>query len=108
MIKFFFFLLKDEDINDVIRISNGKIKYFDLFLNIKKKKEKGGDINDELLKQGKWMNKKLYLIHLTCGKLKEIRSENITQILNQNTKLIQECNILRGENEQYNALVIKK
>ena len=70
-------------------------------------KEKGNDINDELLKQGKWMNKKLWLIEETCKKLKEIREENIDQILTQNTKLIEECNTLRSENEKYSKLVKK-
>ena len=36
----------------------------------------GEDINAELLKQGKWMNRK------TNKKLKEIREENVDQILN--------------------------
>jgi regulator of replication initiation timing len=47
------------------------------------------------------MTKKLYLIKVTSDKLKEIREDNINTILNQNTKLIEECNMLRGENEKY-------
>ena len=42
----------------------------------------GEDINAELLKQGKWMNRKLWLIDETNKKLKEIREENVDQILN--------------------------
>jgi len=64
----------------------------------------GEDINAELLKQGKWMNRKLWLIDETNKKLKEIREENVDQILNQNTKLIEECNIIRAENERYKKL----
>ncbi len=45
--------------------------------------------------------KKLYLIKVTSEKLKVIREDNINTILNQNTKLIEECNMLRGENERY-------
>jgi len=47
------------------------------------------------------MTKKLYLIKLTSKKLKDIRDDNINTILNQNTKLIEECNLLRGENERF-------
>jgi regulator of replication initiation timing len=31
--------------------------------------------------------------------LKEIREDNIETIMNHNTKLLEECNMLRGENE---------
>ena len=65
------------------------------------KQEKPNEVNDELLRQGKWMTKKLYLIKVTSDKLKEIREDNINTILNQNTKLIEECNMLRSENEKY-------
>lgn len=65
------------------------------------KQEKPNEVNDELLRQGKWMTKKLHLIKITSEKLKKIRGENINTILNQNTKLIEECNMLRGENERY-------
>jgi hypothetical protein len=64
----------------------------------------GEDINLELDKQGRWMNRKLWLIDETNKKLKEIREENVDQILNQNTKLIEECNIIRAENERYKKL----
>lgn len=47
------------------------------------------------------MTKKLYLIKLTSDKLKDIREDNINTILSQNTKLIEECNLLRSENEKY-------
>lgn len=50
------------------------------------------------------MNRKLWLIDETNKKLKEIREENVDQILNQNTKLIEECNIIRAENERYKKL----
>lgn len=50
------------------------------------------------------MNRKLWLIDETNKKLKEIREENVDQILNQNTKLIEECNILRAENERHKKL----
>ena len=57
-------------------------------------------MGDELIKQGKWLTKKLYLIKETSKKLKRIRDDNINTILNQNTKLIEECNLLRNENER--------
>lgn len=47
------------------------------------------------------MTKKLYLIKLTSDKLKGIRDDNINTIFNQNTKLIEECNMLRSENDKY-------
>ena len=50
------------------------------------------------------MNRKLWLIDETNKKLKEIREENVDQILNKNTKLMEECNILRAENERYKKL----
>jgi hypothetical protein len=37
----------------------------------------GEDINLELEKQGRWMNRKLWLIDETNKKLKEIREENV-------------------------------
>ena len=53
------------------------------------------------MKQGNWLTKKLSLIKETSKKLKKIRNDNINTILNQNTKLIEECNMLRAENESY-------
>ncbi len=49
---------------------------------IKTKQDKPNEVNDELLRQGKWMTKKLYLIKVTSDKLKEIREDNINTILN--------------------------
>ena len=37
----------------------------------------GDEINQELEKQGRWMNRKLWLIDETNKKLKEIREENV-------------------------------
>eukprot|EP00825_Cyclidium_porcatum_P024627 TRINITY_DN2700_c0_g1_i1.p1 TRINITY_DN2700_c0_g1~~TRINITY_DN2700_c0_g1_i1.p1 ORF type:complete len:271 (-),score=65.92 TRINITY_DN2700_c0_g1_i1:114-926(-) len=68
---------------------------------IKLKQDKPNEVNDEILRQGKWMTKKLYLIKETSKKLKQIREDNINNILYQNTKLIEECNLLRAENEKY-------
>ncbi len=61
--------------------------------------EKAYDVNDELLKQAKWITKKLYLVNVTGKKLREIKEESIQGILSQNGKLIEECNLLRSENE---------
>ena len=61
--------------------------------------EKAYDVNDELLKQAKWITKKLYLVNVTGRKLREIKEESIQSILAQNGKLIEECNLLRSENE---------
>lgn len=47
------------------------------------------------------MTKKLYLIKVTSDKLKGIRDDNINTIFSQNTKLIEECNMLRSENDKY-------
>ena len=54
------------------------------------------------------MAKKLNLIKITSVKLKEIREENTNTILNQNTKLIEECNLLRGDNEKVKGDLRKK
>jgi cilia- and flagella-associated protein 57 len=39
-------------------------------------------VNDELVKQGRWLTKKLGLIKETSKKLKRIRDDNINNILN--------------------------
>lgn len=62
-------------------------------------------MNDELLRQAKWITKKLYLVNNTGKKLREVREENIQTVLKQNGKLIEECNTLRKENERLNNKV---
>jgi len=66
---------------------------------LRQAEEKAYDVNDELLKQAKWITKKLYLVNVTGRKLREIKEESIQSILAQNGKLIEECNLLRSENE---------
>jgi hypothetical protein len=66
---------------------------------LRQAEEKAYDVNDELLKQAKWITKKLYLVNVTGKKLREIKEESIQGILSQNGKLIEECNLLRSENE---------
>jgi hypothetical protein len=61
-----FNLFSDSDIKEIIKI----------------KQEKPNEVNDELLRQGKWMSKKLLLIKWTSDNLKGIREDNITTILN--------------------------
>lgn len=39
-------------------------------------------MNEELVKQGKWLTKKLFLIKETSHKLKKVRDDNINTILN--------------------------
>jgi len=75
--------LADEDIKEIIKL----------------KQEKPNEVNEELLRQSQWMQKKLYLIDVTSQNMKKLRDDNINTILNQNTKLIEECNLLRTENE---------
>lgn len=55
----------DQDIQDIIKM----------------KQDKPNEVNDEILRQGKWMTKKLYLIKETSQKLKQIREDNINNIL---------------------------
>ena len=62
--------------------------------------EKSYNVNDELLRQAKWITKKLYLVNATGKKLREIKEDNIQAVLMQNGKLIEECNLLRSENEK--------
>lgn len=45
------------------------------------KQEKPNEINDELLKQGRWLTQKLSLIKDTSARLKEIKNHNIQTIL---------------------------
>ena len=83
---------------------------------LRQAEEKAYDVNDELLKQAKWITKKLYLVNVTGKKLREIKEESIQGILSQNGKLIEECNLLRSENEnlmnkvdieKFNIMLIK-
>lgn len=66
---------------------------------MKQSEEKAYDVNDELLKQAKWITKKLYLVNVTGRNLRDIKEASIQNILAQNGKLIEECNLLRGDNE---------
>lgn len=52
------------------------------------------------------MAKKHFLIKKTCDQLEDIRDRNMVCVLNQNTKLIEECNDLRAENDRYKKMVI--
>lgn len=63
--------------------------------------ENNEDVYEELSRQAKWMNRKLNLIKSTAENYKEIREDNINTILGQNTKLIEECNLLRRSNEVF-------
>ena len=74
----------EEDENDEIegialkkQISNKDIKDI-----IKLKQDKPNELNEDLLRQGQWMTKKLYLIKVTSDKLKGIREDNINTIFN--------------------------
>ena len=53
------------------------------------------------------MNTKKYFIDKSRFKLTGQREKNITQILSQNTKLIEECNLLRSENEKLRKMFKK-
>ena len=66
---------------------------------LKQSEDKAYDVNDELLKQAKWIKKRLYLVNVTGRNLRDIKEASIQNILAQNGKLIEECNLLRGENE---------
>lgn len=66
----------------------------------------GTNVHEELLNQNKWLLKKLHMINLASKQIRMIRDENIEMGLNQNKKLIEECNKLKIDNEflvqQYN------
>ena len=62
--------------------------------------DKSNSTYDDLIKQGRWLTKKLLLIKENSKKMKKIRNDSINAILAQNTKLIEECNLLREENEK--------
>jgi hypothetical protein len=58
-------------------------------------------VNEELIRQAKWMDKKLKMVKDISENYKEMREENINSVLVQNTKLIDECNKLRSLNDEY-------
>ena len=66
----------------------------------------GTNVHEELLNQNKWLLKKLHMINIASKQIRMIRDENIEMSLNQNKKLIEECNKLKIDNEflvqQYN------
>ena len=62
--------------------------------------DKSNSTYDDLIKKGRWLTKKLLLIKENSKKMKKIRNDSINAILAQNTKLIEECNLLREENEK--------
>lgn len=68
--------------------------------------EKSYNVNDELLRQAKWITKKLYLVNATGKKLRDIKEDSIQSVLMQNGKLIEECNLLRSENEKLKHKVL--
>ena len=68
---------------------------------------KAFSVNDELLRQAKWVTKKLYLINMTGQRLRANKEHNIQNVLAQNGRLIEECNILRNENEKLTNRVYK-
>lgn len=59
------------------------------------------EVNEELERQARWMEKKLKMVKDIAVNYKEMREENINGVLAQNTKLIEECNKLRKMNEDY-------
>lgn len=59
------------------------------------------DVNEELNRQAKWMEKKLKMVKEIAVNYKEMREENINGVLAQNTKLIEECNKLRSLNQEF-------
>lgn len=52
-------------------------------------------------RQAKWMEKKLKMVKDIAENYKDMREENINNVLAQNTQLIEECNKLRNLNEEY-------
>ncbi|CAK83220.1 unnamed protein product (macronuclear) [Paramecium tetraurelia] len=97
---------KGEENEEIEQLSQKKsISNKDIKDIIKLKQDKPNELNEELLRQGQWMTKKLYLIKVTSDKLKKIRDDNINTIFNQNTKLIEECNMLRSENDRYSKKI---
>lgn len=59
----------------------------------------GMNVHEEQLNQNKWLIKKLYMINLASKNIREIREENIDTGLNQNKKLIEECNKQKEDND---------
>ena len=57
------------------------------------------EVNEELERQAKWMEKKLKMVKDIAINYKDMREENINGVLAQNTKLIEECNKLRKLND---------
>lgn len=59
------------------------------------KQESTSNENEELLKYGRWMSKKLNLMKVTSKKVRDIKESNIGIVLKQNQRLLEECNELR-------------
>ncbi len=76
-------------------IRKNRISEQDIKEVLKMSQESGGGENNELLKYGSWMTKKLNLMKITSKKIKDIKEDNINIVLKQNQRLIEECNILR-------------
>lgn len=64
--------------------------------------EFGTNVHEELINQNKWLIKKLYMVNQAAKGIAAIRSENIETGLNQNKRLIEECNSLIVDNEYLN------
>jgi hypothetical protein len=54
------------------------------------------------------MNKKLLMIRATGETMQKIRDNNVEIVLQQNAKLIEECNLLRNECEYYSSQARKR
>jgi hypothetical protein len=59
----------------------------------------GTKVHEELLAQNKWLIQKLYMIDTASKHIRKIREENIETGLNQNKRLIEECNQLKVGND---------
>jgi hypothetical protein len=59
----------------------------------------GTTVHKELIEQNTWLIKKLDMIAQASDNIKRIREENIETGLNQNKKLIEECNKLNTDND---------
>lgn len=93
--------IEEETLEKILH--KGRLTEADVKEVLKLGQEGGGGQNEELLKYGSWMAKKLNLMKITSKKVKDIKEDNINIVLRQNQRLLEECNLLRTENHVYDT-----
>jgi len=64
-------------------------------------------IKEELIRQNTWMNNKLRAVNEKNQKLEKEKKDLYLRIQKENSELIKECNLLRGQNKKIKDKVLK-